>query len=302
MRFQGLDLNLLVALDALLTHRNVSVAADEVHLSQSAMSGALNRLRDYFRDNLLVPAGRRMALTPRAEQLAGPVRAALLQIKATITTKPEFEAASSDRTFRIIASDYATVVAVAAGLRQIAALAPAMSFRLIPVDGAAAGRIERDEADFLITVDLHISPDHPSAPLFEDDYVVVAWSGNTEIDDRIDEDTYFRLGHVGVELGPRGTVLDAWYLESDKRSRRTEVTAFSFTVAPHLVVGTNRVTTMHRGLAELFARSLPLRLYPPPFELPRVRQLIQWNRLNDGDPATVWVRDRLIAALSSRDA
>jgi len=298
MRFQGLDLNLLVALDALLTDQNVSVAASRIHLSQSAMSGALNRLREYFRDALLVPAGRRMVLTPRAEQLAGPVRTALLQIKNTITTTPEFDPSRSDRHFRIIASDYATVVAVSEGLKGIAKEAPWMTFHLSPVDGSVAERLERDEVDLLLTLEHAVSRDHPSAPLFEDDYVVVAWSGNTAVGDTLDEDTFFRLGHVAIDLGPRVTILDAWYLQSGMRVRRIEVTVPSFTLAPYMVVGTDRITTMHRRLATHLARSMPLRLLPPPFDLPRPRQVIQWHRLNESDPATAWVRHRLMAAVA----
>ena len=91
MRFKGLDLNLLVALDVLLTERNVSRAADKLCLSQSATSGALARLREYFDDELLVQVGRKMVCTPRAQMLEGKVRAALLQIDGTIIQPPEFD-------------------------------------------------------------------------------------------------------------------------------------------------------------------------------------------------------------------
>ncbi|MFM1886579.1 MAG: hypothetical protein RL026_1736, partial [Pseudomonadota bacterium] len=90
MRFQRLDLNLLVVLDALLTERSVSLAAERVCLSQSATSSALGRLRDYFGDDLLVLKGRNMVLTARAENLVGPVRAVLEQIRSTIAVSPPF--------------------------------------------------------------------------------------------------------------------------------------------------------------------------------------------------------------------
>ena len=73
MRFERLDLNLLVALDALIEDRNVSMAARRLYLSQPALTGALNRLRDFFGDDLLIPSGRQMMLTPKAEELRGPV-------------------------------------------------------------------------------------------------------------------------------------------------------------------------------------------------------------------------------------
>ena len=91
MRFNKLDLNLLVALDALLTERNISRAGERIHLSQPATSNALARLRAYFDDELLVPQGRQMVLTPRAEALLDPVREVLMRIDSTIAEKPRFD-------------------------------------------------------------------------------------------------------------------------------------------------------------------------------------------------------------------
>jgi DNA-binding transcriptional LysR family regulator len=99
------DLNLLVALDALLTERNVTRAGNRLNLSQSAMSGALARLRHYFRDELLVPVGRQMVLTPVAEGLVGPVRDILLQIRGTLGSKPQFEPSTATRHMSLAVSD-----------------------------------------------------------------------------------------------------------------------------------------------------------------------------------------------------
>lgn len=107
MRFNKLDLNLLVALDVLLVERNVSRSADRLHVTQSAVSNALARLRDYFDDEILVPVGRRMELTPRAELLKEAVRDILVRIESSVTAKPLFEPRTSDRRFRIFVSDEA---------------------------------------------------------------------------------------------------------------------------------------------------------------------------------------------------
>lgn len=295
MRFQGLDLNLLVALEALLAEQNVSVAADRVCLSQSAMSGALNRLREFFGDELLTPMGRKMVLTPRAEELIEPVRNALLQIKTTITTKPVFDPASSTRRFSIIASDYATLATLADTLRGLVQEAPDVTFDLQPINEAAAERLERGDVDFLITLDQFVSPDHPSETLFTDDYVVAAWTGNDRIGEVLDEETYFELGHVIVQFGlSRTPAFDEWFLRTGRRHRRVEVVAQAFTVAPYLLIGTQRIATMHRRLAEAFREILPLRLYPAPFEIPPIRQVIQWHALKNADPGCVWLRQRLI--------
>ena len=104
---QGFDLNLLVALDALLAEKSVTKAGRRIHLSQSAMSGALARLRHALNDTLLVANRGGMTLTPRAESLVEPVRSILEQVHRTIIVNVPFDPASSRRVFTIAASDYA---------------------------------------------------------------------------------------------------------------------------------------------------------------------------------------------------
>lgn len=106
MRFRRLDLNLIVYLDALLAERSVSRAAERVHISQSAMSDALARLRDYFQDKLFVQVGRSMVPTPLAQSMAQPVRDVLLQIESVASSNVQFDPLNSRRKIGILASDY----------------------------------------------------------------------------------------------------------------------------------------------------------------------------------------------------
>src|SRR5215472_18123748 len=110
MHFRQLDLNLLVALDALLMERNITEAGRRLHVTQSAMSGSLGRLREYFGDELLVQIGRKMVPTPLAETLAEPVREILLKVKATVDARPGFDPATSTRRFSLMMSDYVSTV------------------------------------------------------------------------------------------------------------------------------------------------------------------------------------------------
>src|SRR5579871_1564223 len=110
MQLSHLDLNLLVALDALLTECSITAAGRRVHLTQSAMSGALGRLREFFNDDLLTPVGRKMVRTAMGESLAEPVREILLQIKETIASIPAFDPATSKRRFSLMMSDYVATV------------------------------------------------------------------------------------------------------------------------------------------------------------------------------------------------
>ena len=133
MRFNKLDLNLLVALDAMLAERSISRAAERLHLSQSAMSNALGRLRDYFDDELLVQVGRKLELTPRAETLKESVRDVLVRVDSAILAQPRFDPAHSDRCFRLIVSDYTSMVLMPHLLALAGRHSHTVRFELLPL-------------------------------------------------------------------------------------------------------------------------------------------------------------------------
>lgn len=295
MRFQRLDLNLLVALDALLTERSVSLAAERICLSQSATSSALNRLREYFGDELLVAKGRAMVLTARAEALAQPVREVLEKIRGSIAASPPFEPATCDRLVTLMASDYLTEVLLTTALRDIHSLAPRMRFEILPISDANES-LERGSIDLLLTIDYALSSDHPRQVLFEDDYVIVGWADSPVMQSPITREGYFSLGHVTARFGRAGApAFDDWFMRRQSQQRRVEVYAPSFLSVASLVVGTDRIATMHRRLAQRLAGQLPIAIRPAPFDMPPIREAAQWHVSNGNDPAIRWVVERLQA-------
>lgn len=290
MRFQRLDLNLLVALDALLTERSVSLAADRLCLSQSATSSALGRLRDYFGDDLLVLKGRQMVLTTRGEQLIEPTRAVLEQIRTTIAVAPEFDPATCERQIRFMASDYTTEVLLVPALARFQTICPKMQFEIQNMGSGPVESLERGLVDLLVTVDFATSSDHPSELLFKDDYVVVGDPANPAMQQEMTSELYLSLGHVTVRFGrTRIPAFDDWFMRRRKQQRRIEVVAASFTMIPALIVGTNRIGTMHRRLAEKMSQRYDLAIAEVPFEIPPVRQLAQWSIANNSDAGIRWV-------------
>ena len=208
MRFGHLDLNLLVALDALLTERSITLAGQQLHLSQSAVSAALGRLRDYFGDELLVQAGRRMVPTAVGAELAGPVRKILLEIQATVATRPAFDPASSDRRFSLMMSDYVALVLVDV-VQHVAELASGISFELIHNNVVAPGdHLDHADVDLLIMPSATSCPGgHPKERLFVDDYVCIAWTGNRAVGNELSLEDYLKAGHVILQWS-RGRALN----------------------------------------------------------------------------------------------
>jgi DNA-binding transcriptional LysR family regulator len=305
MHFNRLDLNLLVALDALLDERSITRAGERLNLSQSAMSGALARLRDYFGDELLVLVRRKMVPTPLAELLHPRVRAILLDIQTTLETRLEFDPATAQRHFRIIASDYVLAVLGVPTVTRLAKLAPNITCEFLAQYAQPTDLLERGEADFMIMPKPYLSPDHPSLKLYEDDYVCVVWKDNDRVGVSLSAEEYMALGHISTRFGntQRLPSFEEWIVSNGGHARRLEVVTYDFNSAIQLVIGTQRVVTAHRRLAERHARFLPIRLVPLPVSLPmpRLAEHLQWNQYQDLDPANRWMRELLVSCAERPD-
>lgn len=294
MRFHKLDLNLLVALDALLTHRHVTRAAERLCLSQSAMSGSLARLRTHFKDDLIVQVGRKMVLTPLGESIAQPLRDLLAQTEALINSKPSFDPASSDRTFVVIMSDYAAQVLMMRVLQSIAREAPNVK---VTIDRLTEDNLEgfkRGENELLLIAEQGSVGNCERDHIFHDDYVCVAWSGNKNVGRTITTEQYLSMPHVVAQF-PYGRLNthDEQHLQRIGMKRNVAVTTPTFTLVPLFVIGTDRIATVHSRLAFQCAQYLPLKILPSPIKFPVLREVLQWQPHLSTDPALHWFRDLL---------
>jgi DNA-binding transcriptional LysR family regulator len=303
MRFNKLDLNLLVALDAMLQTRSITRAAKQLHMSQSAMSNALARLRDHFEDELLVRVGRHLELTQRAATLREAVRDLLLRVETTISAQPQFDPTQSERLFRIAASDYSAIVLIPHLLALAHRAGARVRFQLLPQVGDSALALERGETDLLIIPKTYCSSEHPLEVLFEETFACLVWAGSNLAREGLDLAAYARAGHVVMQ--PAGADRPAFgnaFLQSCGLERRVEVSTYSFLVEPALVVGTERVATVHSRLARLASGVLPVKQFAPPLDIPVMEQAIQWHKYRTSDPGLIWLLDLVRAAAREMDA
>jgi LysR family nod box-dependent transcriptional activator len=295
MHLDGLDLNLLVVLDALFAEKSVTRTGERIHLSQSATSAALLRLREYFKDDLLVPVGRRMVLTPLAEELAQPLRDLLQQAEVVIRRTPVFSPESSERRFRIVMSDYIAIVIMARALPDIQQQAPGLKLQILPL---RTGALEQGDVDLVISPKQILAKDHPTELLFEDEFVCIACAKNQLIKQSLSVSDYLRFSHVVVRFGEQQDVpsLEDTFMGMLGQGRRIEVVATGFTLLPQLIVGTTRIATIQRRLAEFYARQMPLKIVNLPKQLPKLQETMQWHAFRNSDPGLVWLRHTLKSA------
>jgi LysR family nod box-dependent transcriptional activator len=298
MHLGHLDLNLLVALDALLSERNITAAGRRVHLTQSTMSGMLSRLREYFDDELLVPVGRKMVRTAMGESLAEPVREILLKVKETVAVVPRFDPATSQRQFSLLMSDYVSTVMLPAVLRRAELGAPGVRFEILSNDFShPLELLERADVDFIIMPPAYLMANHPQKLLFEDGYSCVVWKGNDLVGDQISIEEYLKLGHVSLQFGRANIpVVDEFLANRLDQERRVEVIAMNFNSVLQYLIGTKRIAIVQMRLADFYARYFPVRLVAPPFDIPLITETLQWHTCFDRDPGSIWLRELLVQA------
>jgi DNA-binding transcriptional LysR family regulator len=286
-----IDLNLLVALDALVTECSVTRAAARVGLGQSAMSHNLGRLRTLFGDELLTRSSEGMRPTPRALALIDPVRIALAQITTLVSQDRVFDARTADRLFRIGLPDSVEVLLGPALLSHFCEAAPGIRLRLYTID-RLFDELDAGRLDLAVGIgDLADGAMHHKRRLLSTDtYLCMFNADRVGISPPISLEDYVRLPHVLTSLrkGERGVVDTA--LAELGLTRTVALTTPRFVAVPFLVAGSPVVTTMHAKLARYFAAALGLSLSPAPVDLPEISFSLLWHASFDHDPAHMWLR------------
>lgn len=301
MRFNKLDLNLLVALDALLHESSIGRAADRLHMSQSAMSSALARLRAYFDDPLLVQVGRRMEITPRAEALRDPVREVLMRVDTTIAIQPEFHPWTSDREFRILVSDYTLSSLVPHFMMLAHSQSRTLRFRWLPQVEKPYRVLERGDADLVIFPRQYCNEDHPVEHLWNEEFVCVVCNQSEHARVPLTLERYAAAGHVIMQPVDAAPSFESVFLQRHGTVRRVEATTYSFMSVTTMLVNTERIATVHRRLARIAQRVTPVTLLPPPMPIPVMDQSMQWHRSRSHDLGLVWLRQLMHQAVVRMD-
>ncbi len=299
MNLSQFDLNLLVSLDALLIERNVTRAGQRVGLSQPAMSGTLSRLRDLFKDELLVRVGRQLELTPLAQELAPQLRQQLQGMEDLLNARRSFVPEREARTFSIAASDYVVFLLLRPLVARMAERAPGIRLQFVRLDAGSVDRLGEDAVDFVIMPSF-LEAHFPSEPLFSDRWVCVVWSGNPKVGSSLSEAQYLALPHLAFSLPAEGSGSAAdTHLSQLGVQRRIAAWTESFILSPFLVRGTEMVTLMHARVAQALEQAADAKIVRPPYDFPDIQETLLWNPRRTADPPHVWMRQQVLEAARS---
>jgi DNA-binding transcriptional LysR family regulator len=289
MNLNSLDLNLLVALDALLREASVSRAAMRIGLSQPAASHALQRLRDLIGDPLLVRNGAGMELTPRALALRTPLAQTLDQVRS-LFVPDAFDAASSERQFRLMMPDLAVELLMPPLMEKVTRLAPNIRIDVVPWRGPAIFTPE-----FARTIDMVVSIGNAFRGfhrqlLYTDSDALAVRRGHPAGNRLRKRDAFLAARHVAVIIrGQNEDLIDSW-LRSKGIERRITLVVSGYIEALHVTARTDLVAFVPRRLIAALAKQLSLATITPPLDPGVDEQYMFHPTRAQMDPASIWLR------------
>ena len=301
----AVDLNLLVALDALARERSVTKAAERAGVTQSAMSHTLRRLRELFDDPLLVRGRGGMVLTPRAEALVVPLRSGLVSLARTLAEPEPFAPANASRTFRIVSPDLFDALVLPTLLKRLGRDAPSIDLAVVPTPKRLSDSLETGDVDLAIypvlldphpfDLGIQVDAELQSRTLFRDSFRCFVRSGHPELGGRrrLALDAYTRLRHVLVSPGGEGPGVVDRILHAQGLERRIALRVPHFATALEVLEQSDLVLTAPSSLSKCSAAPA-LMSYPVPLDIPEHAITMIWHPRFAEDPAQRWLRELMV--------
>ena len=294
MNLRSLDLNLLVVFDAVFRERNITKAGAKIGLSQSSVSNALTRLRGHLNDELFLRGSGTMRPTPRAFELAEPIRATLVALEQTLDPK-KFDPANEKRIFTIAAVDYFSVVMAPALARFLSENAPGVNIIILPGASNPQELLDQGEADFAAGVFEDLPDRFAAETLIEDSYACVVNAEHPFAGTTPTIEQYVAARHLVINANgiARGFVDDD--LQKLGLTRRVVMTVGSFSIAPAIIEASDYVLTAPLKIIQSYT-SKKYYVFPcPVVSLPKMRQMdLIWHKRLSVHPAQQWFRQAMI--------
>lgn len=293
MDIRKLDLNLLVLLDALMSESSVTRAAQRVHLSQPAMSAALNRLREIFDDPLLVRVAGGMEPTRKAREVIVPVREALTTIQRAVTPTVAYDPRFAERTFAVAASEYASFVIMPDLAQELERLAPRINLAIVrlnladPLEPLRSGAVDAVIAAYAGEG----SYIHRSV-LFTERYVCIAKKHHPRIFGHLTLRQFIQCSHVVIrqQTGGVAGIVDALFHKLGK-PRKNPISLPDLLALPHIITQTEHIATVAERVATSLIKQFPLQLLPHPVRKDQFPVSQFWHERMHSDPIHCWLRE-----------
>lgn len=295
MHLEKLDLNLLVAIDALLRTQSVTAAAAELNLTQSAVSSALNRARAHFQDEIFYYDGQKMCCSPFGQSIAEMVPELINRLRSLARMRASAELHSLERQITVIASDYVAAVFLSVLSKRLSICAPNVSLAVVPFSEDAMGNFHRGKIDFLVGPGFWVDDTLLRAPLFKDGFHCVVCKDNPLAKTGLNFQSYLDAPHVVTNffVGDGKSHFENWLMQEGIHIRIV-ASLPSFVVLPHYISGTPNIATIHNRLLKQLGGLDDLVSLAPPREVPDLTEYLIWKDYHQYDPQAALIREIMI--------
>jgi DNA-binding transcriptional LysR family regulator len=290
----SVDLNLLVVFDAVMAEGSVSRAATRLHVTQSAVSHALARLRIIMGDALFVSTPKGMRPTALAESISGRVHAALSDIRAILTPESAFDPLRSTQRLTLGMTDYIALTIMPSLAHRLQQQAPRAQVVVLPANArASVGMIERGEIDLYVGVPVHHSPSFISTEtLYIEESICVARRGHPAFRRKLTAASFLACSHLHVSPWGEPGFIDEM-LSRQQTTRQIALTVGHFLVVPAILERTDLIAVLPRRVAVPMSKRYALAARPPPFDLGGSQIVQIWHRRFDSDAGLTWLREQI---------
>ncbi|PSN16064.1 LysR family transcriptional regulator [filamentous cyanobacterium CCT1] len=293
----AIDLNLLVAFEALYAEQSVTAAAQRIHVGQPAMSAALGRLRSLFADNLFVRVGREMKPTAKADAIAPQVATALAAVRAALVEPQVFDPARSKTVFRLATSDYFASLILPKLLVLLKAQASHIDLRLITVEKESfVELLEADIIDLALGTFAHLPAHILLQDLLIERFLGVCRQGHPALNQgQVSLQDFVAYPHALFTLRRDAVGIVDQKLTEQGLQRRIALTVPYWFALPTAIAASDLLAAIPSCLEQHFTRYYPVQCFELPLALPTWSVAMAWSKLNDRDPANLWLRSTIQA-------
>lgn len=305
MNLSRVDLNLLVYLDVLLREKNVTRAAEQLGITQPALSNGLRRLRELFGDPLLVRTSEGMTPTERANELQPQVRGILAAVEKAVLPVADFDAFASTRVFRIMATDYAESTLIAPLMNILRETAPSITLDILTPSDVSFQDLEQGKIDMAINRFDQLPQSFHQATVWRDSFSCLMSQDNPVLAD-FNLDSYLEAPHIWVSktgmgvgrgMSPKDPQRLGWVdeaLAEAGRSRRIRLFTRHYQVAALLAAQPDLIATLPTQVARVHADDPRLATRKPPFMIIPIELKLAWSPLLQHDPGHIWLRREIV--------
>ncbi len=296
INLRSVDLNLLTVFDAVMEHGKLSYAADNLGMSQPAVSNAVARLRLTFKDELFIRSRHGMLPTQRAQELISPIRQALELVQNTLNPESAFNPNVSKRTFKLAIGDYGELILLPALLSMLSQYKGGLQIQTYPeVNASSYELVKHGQIDFYFDYKPPQDEQLDYCQVGEEEVVVIARKQHPLFKTKLSHDDYLSAQHIILNFDHASLTMLEDFLRINKRiPRKVLAEVRQYVAIPGLITHTDCIATVPRKMAEYYARREDIKIFPFPFEMGKTSSFMIWHKAMNQDQAHLWLKNKII--------